>query len=106
MTAPLEQYNSQLIESLQALKAQRSALGATIQAELEEKACLEKELLLLTEHLKRTTDYLNRKLEAKAGYDSAILETESAYSKILESSHTLLHVLKRESANFSKTATD
>ena len=30
------------------------------------------------------------------------METEAAYMKILESSQTLLHVLKRESVNLTK----
>ncbi len=35
-------------------------------------------------------------------YDKTIMETEAAYMKILESSQTLLHVLKRESVNLNK----
>ena len=35
-------------------------------------------------------------------YDKTIMETEAAYMKILESSQTLLHVLKRESVNLTK----
>ena len=35
-------------------------------------------------------------------YDKTIQETEAAYLKILESSQTLLTVLKRESVNISK----
>lgn len=35
-------------------------------------------------------------------YDKTIQETEAAYMKILESSQTLLHVLKRETVNLSK----
>jgi len=35
-------------------------------------------------------------------YDKTIQETEAAYAKIMESSQTLLHVLKRESVNLTK----
>ena len=35
-------------------------------------------------------------------YDKTIMETEAAYMKILESSQTLLHVLKRESVSLTK----
>ena len=35
-------------------------------------------------------------------YDKTIAETEAAYMKILESSQTLLHVLKRETVNLTK----
>ena len=35
-------------------------------------------------------------------YDKTIAETEAAYMKILESSQTLLNVLKRETVNLVK----
>ena len=37
-------------------------------------------------------------------YDKVISETEGAYLKIMESSQTLLTVLKRESINIEKKA--
>lgn len=40
--------------------------------------------------------------ETKNEYDKVISETEAAYLKILESSQTLLTVLKREAVNISK----
>ena len=40
--------------------------------------------------------------ETKNEYDKVIAETEAAYLKILESSQTLLTVLKREAVNISK----
>ena len=39
---------------------------------------------------------------ARNDYDKTIQETEAAYLKILESSQTLLTVLKRESVGLSK----
>ena len=47
-------------------------------------------------------DWLQRKQQARSEYDQTIQETEAAYMKILESSQTLLHVLKRESVNLVK----
>ena len=41
-------------------------------------------------------------LATRTEYDKTITETEAAYSKIMESSQTLLHVLKRESVNLTK----
>ena len=41
-------------------------------------------------------------LDTKNEYDKVIQETEAAYLKILESSQTLLTVLKRESVNIQK----
>lgn len=40
----------------------------------------------------------------RSDYDKVISETEGAYQKIMESSQTLLSVLKRESANIEKKA--
>ncbi len=45
---------------------------------------------------------LSRKIQARDEYDRTIQETEAAYMKILESSQTLLHVLKRETTHLSK----
>ena len=41
-------------------------------------------------------------LQARVEFDQTIQETEAAYMKILESSQTLLSVLKRESVNLTK----
>ena len=43
---------------------------------------------------------------ARNDYDKTIHETEAAYLKILESSQTLLTVLKRESVGLSKKGGD
>ena len=42
--------------------------------------------------------------QARVEFDQTIQETEAAYMKILESSSTLLGVLKRESTALKKTA--
>jgi hypothetical protein len=63
------------------------------------------ELSALTEQLTKLNSELQRKVQARNEYDKTIQETEAAYMKILESSQTLLHVLKRESINLSKKKT-
>ena len=45
---------------------------------------------------------LARKVQARNEYDRTIQETEGAYMKILESSQTLLQVLKRETVSLVK----
>lgn len=52
--------------------------------------------------LSRINDSLARKVASRNEYDKTIMETEAAYMKILESSQTLLHVLKRESVSLTK----
>jgi Sjoegren syndrome nuclear autoantigen 1 len=41
-------------------------------------------------------------MQARLEFDQTIQETEAAYMKILESSQTLLGVLKRESSTLTK----
>ena len=69
---------------------------------MTEKNSIEKEIAALTEQLRSNNEGLSSKLATKQEYDKAILETEGAYLKILESSQTLLHVLKRETVNLSR----
>jgi Sjoegren syndrome nuclear autoantigen 1 len=51
-------------------------------------------LSILTDRLSKINEALARKVQARNEYDKTIQETEAAYMKILESSQTLLHVLK------------
>ena len=71
--------------------------------EEEEKAKIQKDLSILTDRLSKINESLSRKNQARNEYDKTIQETEAAYMKILESSQTLLHVLKRESVNLTKS---
>ena len=66
------------------------------------KAKIQKDLSILTDRLSKINESLSRKNQARNEYDKTIQETEAAYMKILESSQTLLHVLKRESVNLTK----
>jgi len=59
-------------------------------------------LSTLTDRLSSINESLARKLQARNEYDKTIQETEAAYMKILESSQTLLQVLKRETVNLTK----
>ncbi len=43
-----------------------------------------------------------KKYEARDEFDRTILETEQAFMRILESSQTLLHVLKKEDQQLAK----
>lgn len=69
---------------------------------MSEKSAIEKEISELTARLSQINESLSKKLITKEEYDKAISETEGAYLKILESSQTLLHVLKRETVSLSR----
>ncbi|KAJ8346992.1 hypothetical protein SKAU_G00283930 [Synaphobranchus kaupii] len=103
--AAMQTYNNELVKCLEELRSKREELNRQIQKEEEERTRLQHEMHLLTEKLKQVNGSLARRTSARAEFDRTIAETEAAYMKILESSQTLLSVLKREAGNLSK-ATD
>jgi len=84
------------------LKEKREEVNRQILKDEEEKAKIQHDLRILTEKLSSINTSLTKKLAAREEYDKTIKETEAAYMKILESSQTLLHVLKKESVSLTK----
>eukprot|EP01063_Lacrimia_lanifica_P034186 TRINITY_DN626_c0_g2_i1.p2 TRINITY_DN626_c0_g2~~TRINITY_DN626_c0_g2_i1.p2 ORF type:complete len:127 (+),score=57.77 TRINITY_DN626_c0_g2_i1:64-444(+) len=93
--------NSELISHIEHMKERRADLDRFITKEEEEKARIVNDLRILNERLARIDEGLARKYAARQEYDKTIAETENAFSKIVDSSRTLLHVLKRESNSLS-----
>ena len=56
----------------------------------------------MTDRHTKLNDLLCKRKKKKDNYDKTIDQTEKAYKKIIESSHTLLHVLKTEVKNFDQ----
>ena len=100
--ATLQNYNNELVKCIEDLREKREEVNRQILAEEEEKAKIQKDLSILTDRLSKINESLARKVQARNEYDKTIQETEAAYMKILESSQTLLHVLKRETVNLTK----
>ncbi|CAM9332614.1 unnamed protein product [Phaeothamnion confervicola] len=100
--ATLQNYNNELVRCIEDLREKREEVNRQILKEEEEKAKIQKDLSILNERLSTINEGLSRKVQARNEYDRTIQETEGAYMKILESSQTLLHVLKRESINLTK----
>ncbi|KAJ8286802.1 hypothetical protein GJAV_G00043430 [Gymnothorax javanicus] len=100
--AAMQTYNNELVKCLEELCSKRDELNRQIQKEEEEKTRLQREIHLLTEKLSRVNESLARRNATRSEFDRTIAETEAAYMKILESSQTLLSVLKREAGNLSK----
>jgi sjoegren syndrome nuclear autoantigen 1 len=100
--ATLQNYNNELVKCIEDLREKREEVNRQILKEEEERAKIQRDLSILTERLGRTNDSLARKVGARSEYDRTIQETEAAYMKILESSQTLLHVLKRETMSLTK----
>ncbi|KAK1155606.1 hypothetical protein AOXY_G26615 [Acipenser oxyrinchus oxyrinchus] len=100
--AALQTYNNELVKCIEELCSKREELNRQILQEEEEKTKLQNDIRILTEKLSRVNESLARKLAARNDFDRTIAETEAAYMKILESSQTLLNVLKREAGSLSK----
>lgn len=98
----LSNYNAELIKCIEDLRHKREELNRQIQKEEDDKSKIQKEVAVLTDRLQKINESLVRKTQARNEYDKTVQETEAAYMKILESSQTLLHVLKRETVNLTK----
>ena len=100
--ASLQNYNNELVKCIEDLRDKREEINRQIIKEEEDKAKIQKDIAVLSERLAIINESLVRKGQARSEYDRTLQETESAYMKILESSQTLLGVLKRESVNLVK----
>jgi Sjoegren syndrome nuclear autoantigen 1 len=98
----LQNYNNELVKCIEDLREKREEINRQILKEEEEKAKIQRDLSILTDRLSTINETLARKIQARNEYDRTIQETEAAYMKILESSQTLLQVLKRETVNLVK----
>jgi Sjoegren syndrome nuclear autoantigen 1 len=67
-----------------------------IMAEEEEKANVQKQISALQDRLNKLNESVARKIRAREEYDRTLEEANQAYLKIVDSSQTLLQVLRRE----------
>ncbi|KAI8463908.1 MAG: deflagellation inducible protein [Monoraphidium minutum] len=100
--AALQTSNAELVKCIEDLREKREGMLKQIENEESEKMKIQVELQQLTKRLAAINESLARKIDTKNEYEKVIQETEAAYLKILESSQTLLTVLKRESVSMQK----
>ncbi|XP_064406594.1 microtubule nucleation factor SSNA1-like [Halichondria panicea] len=103
--AALQGYNNELIKCIEDLCSKRDELQKQILVEEEEKQRVQNDLRILTERLAQINEGLAQKIAMRNDYDRTISETENAYKKILESSQSLLQVLKKESTQLKDKST-
>ncbi len=101
-SSTLQNYNTQLVNCIDEMRGKRETVIKKITTREDEKRSLIETMTKLQSDLTKVEEDLIKYNTAKAKYDQTIQETETAYMKILESSQTLLHVLKRESTKISK----
>jgi len=99
--AQLQNYNNELVKCIEDLREKREEINRQLSSDEQEKAKIQNDLAILTRRLAHLNEKLSRQI-SRNEYDRTIQETEAAYSKILESSQTLLTVLKRETVNIAK----
>merc|ERR1711934_872296 len=100
--AGLQNNNNELVRCIEDLKEKREEVHRQINKDEEEKSKVQNDLQVLTKRLSQLQAESERKRANLQEYDRTVQETEAAYMKILESSQTLLHVLKRETVSLSK----
>ena len=98
----LQNYNNQLVKCIDEMREKMDTVTKKITKLEEEKQTITKNIESLTKQLSDVESMLAKNTKARDKYAQTIQETETAYMKILESSQTLLHVLKREQSKISK----
>ena len=110
-----------ILSGIEDLCAKRDELHRQILQEDEEKQKIQNDIRILTDRLAVINESLAKKIATRNDYDRTISETEAAYKKvyvlispmfpvltcpvffqILESSQSLLHVLKREAGSLKE----
>ncbi|XP_064300952.1 microtubule nucleation factor SSNA1 isoform X2 [Phalacrocorax carbo] len=101
--AVLQGYNNELVKCIEDLCMQKEELNKQIQQAEEEKNKLQHEIQVLSEQLECVCENLAQKVASRNELDKILAETEAAYMKILDSSRTLLNVLKKEVGSLKHT---
>ncbi|NXX80790.1 SSNA1 protein, partial [Urocolius indicus] len=94
--AVLQGYNNELVEFMEDLRMQKEELNKEIQQAEEEKNKLQHEIQILSEKLECVRENLAQKVASRNELDKSLAEIEAAYMKILDSSRSLLNVVKKQ----------
>ncbi|CAL8469660.1 g9201 [Coccomyxa elongata] len=95
-------HNVELLKCIQDLQDKRQEVAKQISVEEAERQQLQQDLTILTKRLAQVDASLQRKTAVRMEYDKVIRETEGAYEQILQSSQTLLSILKKECSNIDR----
>ena len=87
-------------ETLENLKAQRDKISQEIDEGYELREKIQQQLNLLVDKLDKITDDLEQKQTVLNIYDKILNETDSAYSKIVQSTQALYNMVKNEEKKF------
>ena len=89
-----------VVETLENLKTQRDKISQDIEESYELREKIQQQLNLLVDKLDKITDDLEQKQTVLNIYDKILNETDSAYSKIVQSTQALYNMVKNEEKKF------
>ena len=89
-----------IIQMLENLKGQRDKLNQDIEEGYQIREKMQQQLNLLGEQLQKVTDDLEQKQTILNIYDKILNESDSAYSKIVQSTQALYNMVKNEEKKF------
>ena len=101
-SSTMQNYNTQLVECIKDMREKRDMVNGKITANEEEKKILVENIKKCQKQLSDIEEDLIKDNTACTKYDQTIQEIEAAYMGIIESSQTLLHVLKTEASKISE----
>ncbi|KAK9908149.1 hypothetical protein WJX75_003319 [Coccomyxa subellipsoidea] len=100
--SPSLRHNEELLKCIQELQEKRLEVAKQVKSEEAERHQLQQDLTVLTNRLSHIDASLHRKIAVREEYDKVIKETEGAYEQIVQSSQTLLTILKKECSNINR----
>lgn len=97
----LQSFSTELINCLENLRSKRDDLQAIIDIEELEKARLQADIEMLSNRLSAIMTSLTKKTAARADFDRAICESETALCRLLENSQAVVNNVRREISTLS-----
>tara|TARA_A100001015_G_scaffold320082_1_gene445188 strand:- start:1781 stop:2119 length:339 start_codon:yes stop_codon:yes gene_type:complete len=92
----LNRFNTEFVETLNDLKVKKKKITKKINKERDELNKIIENLKLLENDKKNKEDSLKKKEKTLKIINTTLNNTQSAYNKILEASHCLLTVIKKD----------
>ena len=89
-----------IVQTLENLKVQREKINQDIEEGYLMREKIQQQLNLLSEQLQKVTDDLEQKQTVLNIYDKILNESDSAYSKIVQSTQALYNMVKNEEKKF------
>ena len=89
-----------IMQTLENLKSQRDKITQDIEDGYQIREKIQQQLNILGEQLQKVTDDLEQKQTVLNIYDKILNESDSAYSKIVQSTQALYNMVKNEEKKF------